>query len=279
MIELKGLEYWARGILATPTEELNRRLRSSEGWDEIEKSIRELPFFSNYRPIFRSISASTLLELHQKLRGQKCETKFWVLMLVHLDHALPDEIALDLIGRHSFDNRIISALGHSRQSDEVMWKLAPLVDEALLTLAKSFYTDADRTLGELETALRQFPEHEWMLESLGHCAASSLEKRDAYEKAIEYRPEREKWLGMNPKIQPTPQHVSYFDLNRLAETARISALYGESNALNLLDIARDDQTPDVILRELEELRSFPGAMQIRAVARHTLRRRENASLE
>ncbi len=274
MIELKGLEDWARGILEVPTPALNRCYGSWKKEDELRKSIENLPFFSRYRPVFRSILAPTLRELHQKLRGHKCEEVIWTVILESLDHALPDEIALDLIERYSPNRRVILMLGHSRQNDAVMWKLAPLVDEALLTLAKSFYTESNRTLEELEKALRWFPTHEWMLESLGHCSASSLEKRLAYEKAIEEHPQRERWFSINQRIEPRVRRSSYFDLSGLSETERLKTLYGGYSFDQLLEIGRDDATPDEILHELENL---PGSREVRFVARHTLRRREESS--
>ncbi len=272
MVELKGLEDWARGILATSISMLNRRFKDWEGEKELRKSIEELPFFTPYRAIFRQISAPTLLELHQKLRGQKCEQWIWMGLLRSLDHALPDEIALDLIQR----SIAISMLGHSKQGDEVMWKLAPLVDEALLTIAKRAYYDPNRSLEEFETILTQFPTHEWMLDSLSHCSASSLEKRRAFEESIESHPKRDILLATNPVIDTNQSDFSPFDLSRLSQPERLRALYGLYGSVFLADIARDDATPDEILHELEE---FPGSREVRFNARHTLRRREEVEAD
>lgn len=275
MIPLKGLEDWAREILATPISRLNRQFGSWKKAEEIGKSIDNLPFFTPYRPIFRTISEPILCELHQKLRGQKCEPWIWSALLKLLGHSLPDEIVFDFIERFEPNSHFIVSLGHSRQSEIVMWKLAPLVDEALLTLAKNFYGDANSPLQKFEEVLRRFPSHRWMLESLGHCAASTLEKRRTYEKAIENHSERELWIDINPRIEPNQKRLfAPLDLNRLGPDERMKALYGRYNAQKILNFARDDATPDEILRELEDLSGFPNAKEIRIAARANLRRRE-----
>ncbi|HEX9996004.1 MAG TPA: hypothetical protein VGB45_02590 [Abditibacterium sp.] len=271
MIVLKGLDDWARGILATPKTTLNRSFGSWAKQDAARKSIEDLPFFSSFRPFFRQISAPLLLELHQKLRGQRCESNLWSVILEKLDHALPDEIGFDFLERFEPRDYLISMLGHSRQSDEVMWKLARLVDEALLTLAKDFYCSSNRSLSKVEEVLRRFPDHHWMLESLAHCHASSLEKRRAYEKAIESHPEREKWLSIRPEIDPNQRRTSYYDLSNSTDFERMRTLYCGYNPEKLADVARDDNTPDEVLRELENL---PGSREVRFNARHNLRRRE-----
>ena len=275
MLELKGLEDWARGVLETPISTLNRRFGNWK-WEKEEAlrdSIEKLPFFTIYRSVFRQISPSLLLELHQKLREQKCEQMFWGVILEKLEHPLPDEIALDLIERFEANDYVIHKLGHSRQSDRVMWKLAPLVDEALLTLARSCYADSERDLSEFEKILKLFPNHEWMFDSVGHCSASSIEKRRAYEKAIENHPKRERWMNTNPNIEPNQPDFSYFDLGRFSYEEQMKLLYGSYSEEKLLEFARGDQTPDEILRDLEEL---PGSKMVRFNARHTLRRRSEA---
>ena len=269
MIELKGLEDWAREILATSKIELNRRYGSWKKQEELRKSIEELPFFTRYRPVFRTLSDSTLVGLHEKLRGQRCEAKFWIVLLEVLGDPLPNEIAFDLIEREI----AISWLGHSMQSEAVFWRLTPLVDETILTLAKRFYGDQNRSLEEFQEVLTRFPNHEWMLDSLSHCSASSLEKRRAYETAIENHPNRDSMLETNPKIEPSQKHLSYFDLSQSSHEDRMRALYGGYNLKQLLEIGRDDTTPDEILHDLE---NYPGSREVRFNARHNLRRRAEA---
>ncbi|PQV64480.1 hypothetical protein B1R32_105162 [Abditibacterium utsteinense] len=269
MVKLKGLEDWARGILATSKTELNRRFGTWKRSDEFSKVIEALPFFSRYRPVFCTLSEGTLRELHQKMRGQKCENNFWDAVAYVLKHPLPDDIAFDLIEREI----AIAQLAHSPQSEAVLWRLTPFLEEPILTLAKRAYTDSNRTLEEFQNVINEFSEPEWMMEIVAEWSASSLEKRQAFEKAVENHPEREKMLSLNPNIKQ--RSFAFWDL--LSYTERIEKLYGGYDFEKILSIARDDKTPDEILHELEELREFPEAAKVRAAARHTLRRRAEAN--
>ena len=272
MIELKGLEDWAREILARPISRLNRQFGSWKKQDEIRQIIENLPFFNSYRPIFRTVSAPILRELHQKLRGQKCETNFWVVLLGILDYPLPDEVAFDLIEREI----AVTWLGHSCQSEAVTRRLALLVSEALLALTWRFYTGSNYSLEEFEEILSRSPGAQWLLASLSHASASSLEKRRVFEKAIENHPDRDVWLDTNPKIDSNQNQnsFSHYDLKRYEPEEWFGKLYGSYNAQKILEFARDDQTPDEILRELEESKGFASAKEVRIAARANLRRRE-----
>lgn len=269
MVEIKGLEDWALEIVNAEMLELEQRFGGRDfmgGVDEIEK----LPFYSRQRPVFRTVSEPTLLAVHRKMRESEWEQHVWVGLLSQSNHPIPDDVALDLIEREI----AISWLAHSPQSEAILWRLAPLMDEPILTLAKRFYADSNRTLEELEEVLRRFPDCEWMLHSLAFCSASSFEKRRAYEKAIENHPEREKWMEIHPAIGAGQKHFSYFDWSDLGREVGFVDLYGNYDAEQILEMARDEQTPDEILRELEEVRALANAKEIRIAARANLRRRE-----
>ena len=228
-----------------------------------------MPFYNRHRAVFRTVSDATLNALHRKLREQNFEAKIWdAIFLSQLGHPLPDAIAFDLIER----NISIDFLAHSPQSEAVLWRLTPLADEAILTLAKWFYVDNRRSLDEFKGVLRRFPDHRWMLHSLAHCAASSVEKRRAFERAIEKFPDCENWLLINTEIDAQRKYEIVFNDGDFL-VRRDEILYGGFESAELLEIARSDETPDEILRDLEELRGFPHGKEVRFAARCNLRRR------
>ncbi|MBV9467857.1 MAG: hypothetical protein JOZ57_01275, partial [Abitibacteriaceae bacterium] len=128
---MKYLEDWVKDLVAQPIAYLNQRyadedmsLRECVAFRDIE----ELPFFSPLRKRFRQVSYETLLELNHKVRNCPCEEPIWEAILWHIEHPLPTQVAHDLIERKI----AITLLGHTIQNEEIMWRLAPLVDETLL---------------------------------------------------------------------------------------------------------------------------------------------------
>lgn len=273
MAHIRYLDDWTREILSQPRSQLNARFR---GWgDEVAGSIRTLPFFTPYRQGFRRVDPALLLQLHTHLRGARCEFKVWDGLLHFLEHALPDEVANDLIDR----DIAVSMLGHSRQSDAVMWRLAPLVDEALLTMASEIYTWPQHSVQELRQVLAGAPDNWGLFSSLSHARPSSPEKRAAFERAIENHPQRDRFPQATPgDVAWTPeQHAACYKLPRPLSADATSLLIGHvEHPDGLLGVARDPETP---LEILHLLRDLPGSKAIRHAARINLREHQGEEVE
>ncbi|RYX84411.1 hypothetical protein EON83_09790 [bacterium] len=143
---------WILQLLGQPIEKLNREY---DYFDE----VAALPEVAANRYRSSDVSASVLHQLHQKVRGQECEFWAWGTVIFPIRDPLPPAIAHDLIDR----DIIVSQLGHTRQLDEVQWRLASLVDEALLTFAWDMFNKPTYSAAELEKLLTQHTDNLWLL--------------------------------------------------------------------------------------------------------------------
>lgn len=274
MARLKYLDDWVGAVLSTPRSSLDILFQYE---NVVEGSINSMPFFTAHRAGFRRVQPRLLQELHAHLRGGACEVAIWNVLPTYLEHALPDEVANDLIDR----SIATFALSHSRQSDAVMWRLCPLADEAILTLAKEAYTWPDKSLADLLQVLEAFPHNDWMLQSLAHSLHSSMEKRAAWKKAIADHPEREAFLQIEPRhIFPKPGEKFWLrDAPRPLDAEGAALLFYSSDASHLLPLAREPETPIEVLEELSELHNAPDAAAIRHAARINLRENHGQEVE
>jgi len=83
---------------------------------------------------------------------------------------------------------------HSRQNDDVQWRLAATGQEALLTLAVERYALPDFSVANLDEVLTKYPHSYWMLDTLAHWHASSLEKEQAWFQVAAQHPDRDRFL-------------------------------------------------------------------------------------
>jgi hypothetical protein len=212
---------------------------------------------------------AALHRLHEKLRGARCETPVWDALLPRLSRPLPVPVALDLLARRvAFDS-----LGHSRQADEVQWRLARVYEEALLTLAKEYYAGAGRSVGEFRRLMEAFgrpdpaPGWEWVLESLALLRASSPEKAGLLLEGIAASPHHEELLR-SVRVTEWEEAASGEGLG----PAEAEELFGAGEPRVWRALARNPRTPESVLRRLTALRGVKLAAVIRDAASHTLRR-------
>jgi hypothetical protein len=114
-VRLFTLEDWVRKLLELPTGILEQRFAD---WSSAEDEIYALPYFSLRRQQFRRVALPLLENLASKIGGLDCEAVIWRPLLECLEHPLPESVAYDLIER----DIEITALGHTRQTDEVQWR-------------------------------------------------------------------------------------------------------------------------------------------------------------
>jgi hypothetical protein len=139
-------------------------------------------------------------------------------VITYCAHPLPDAIAHDLIDREV----AIARLGHSRQTDDVQWRLAGFYDEARLTLAIDLYTNPRYSTAGLQRLLRQFPTDTWMLDTLSRRTPSSTEKQAAYVAIAASHPDGDKFVHRQNVIhwltRATDPDLSIAELAALLQT-------------------------------------------------------------
>lgn len=185
----------------------------------------------------------------------------WRKLLFLYNKPLSKEVAFDLM-----DRRIaLTDLGHTRQDDEVMWKLAELVDEALLTLAADVYIKPLYGLDETEKLFDQFHNNRWMLENIVYKEHSSIQKRMLLEAAIQKNIHSEELQSL----------LTIVDQARLASRADLSIedfqfLFKTNEPLIWLSLSKNPNTPADILNYLTDVKTIKNAKQIRNFARKNL---------
>lgn len=105
------------------------------------------------------ITEDMLFELYNEIKNSDVEETVWRKVVFLHKKPLSKQIAFDLIDRKI----ALMELGHTRQDYEVMWKLAEMVDEALLTLAIDVYTKPTFGIDETEILFNKFYDHRWIL--------------------------------------------------------------------------------------------------------------------
>lgn len=263
------LEAWVLSLLARPLEDLATSYaedHTARDWlEERRAGQAENPYA--YARI-GVVPEETLRALHRKLRGSACEDMLWGAVVSQLAHPLPDDVADDLIDREV----ALTALGHSRQSDAIQWRLAPFYPEALLTISQELYRDPARSPAEFRAMLdrfaprREYGGSEWMLRNLllGGGASS---------------PEKERALVETILAHPYGELHRIVELRRLEERAadetlsreEIEALYATNEPTVWRALAANPSTPTALLQALSEVRTIDHAARIRHLARSTLR--------
>jgi hypothetical protein len=176
---------------------------------------------------------------------------------------VPTHVAHDLIDRKV----IVSQLGHTRQNEEIQWRLASLVDEALLTLVYDLFTDPKYTASELEKLLARHPEHFWLLEKWEHWALRSSQANEMEKEIVWHR-----WARAHPKevgVPPgraleVPTLEKYLEIIADKERERLRAHWDEKEAQLRVERAAEERRLEVklmaerILPEEEIQRVYSG---------------------
>ena len=261
-----SLEESVTALLSRPVAELeNAYPDTNSAAEELVPLRRSLQQDMTEEPEKYLEVADTVLEtLHEKILNSSCESALWGALIWNLAKPLPSTIAHDLIDR----GIALTDLEHSRQTDEVQWRMAENQREALLTLAIDFYTKSSYNEAEFQHLLQKFPDSRWMLETLAYRQPSSPAKEKAFLNVLSRHPEVE-------KIQR--RHRLHNLINRAYQATNqeeIEALYAEKETPILRGLAENLHTPPSIL---EELASMTG--QIRHFARENLRRQRSEKLQ
>lgn len=262
-------------LLSTPQDVLDARY--CDGQDAAE--ILGFPYQETYR-ISGRVPQDMLLQLHRKIRNTSSESRIWSGVLWCLQHPLPGEVAHDLLDRKIS----INELGHSRQHEDVQWRMAAFYDEALLTLAKDRYCKRKYNLSEFQRVLDFNPTHIWMLSSLAHAEGSSRAKVQAFLAVVRQHSDAENLLEIHETMsdvrrQMKEQSANYVRQLKQAANFEITDeearnLYQTQDRDICLTLIKNPHLCASVLEEMMQLRRFEGAAQVRGAAKSELHRRE-----
>lgn len=129
-------------------------------------------------------------ELHRNLRGRIDERDRWSFLFGELPFCPPESVVDDLIER-DVDTCLV---GHLALSDRLLWQLAEVVPESLLTLAKRRFLANTCAPDRFEEVLHAFPQHEWMLSSLVCLASGTDEKSLILSRYLAAHPNRDELM-------------------------------------------------------------------------------------
>jgi len=172
--EEKSIEDWINNLISQSIELANSNYEESA---VLIEQLELLPLLENRGNKVASsyISSETLYNLHRKLRDEICEEAVWSAVIWFLAHPLPIPIAHDLIDR----NISLFKMALNRQFEEVQWRLATLVDDALYTLVRERYVEFQYSVKQFEIMLQMYKfseSYDGILYMLSFFQTSSPEK-------------------------------------------------------------------------------------------------------
>ena len=138
-----------------------------------------------------------IYKVYNKFNETDIEEEIWVETLNCYPKSLPDEICYYLID--NCNRIVILHLGHTEQSDAVMWKLGHFVDEAALTLGKKIYKDNSYSLKDFKRLLTEFYCNHWLWWSLIREPTNEVEKKEFFEEHLNKRLDRDIIINMFKK--------------------------------------------------------------------------------
>ncbi len=304
------LETWLGWLLEQPLEEVDRRYGTPEGWGgpgigyhyyskeaaDDRWALEGVQGEDSERYEQKSqVGKEVLRALHSKLRGARAEGPLWHLVISELGHALPEEVAEDLVDR----GIAWESMGHSRQSDQIQWRLAEIHNEALLTLGVDLYTDPRYEPSEFRALLEKFATgsdttgYTWLLDTLVRRKASSREKEWLLGEVVDRHPNHEQLRRLMEETQLLARaqdpSLGEDEMGELVATGKTSVwnilaaredasprtlrdLYTTGEPRVLERLAGNPSTPGDILAELAWIDGIARQKHIRQVARKNLRR-------
>lgn len=254
--EFENIIDWIGFVIKTSDNELNELI--SEDF-ALDSKIKNLVSIENDKIIS---------DFKNKLQGHDFENEIWDETLYHYPKQLPDEICLYLI-----ENKIaITTLGHTRQSDKIMWILGKYVDEAALTLGKEIYNKESYSLDELNRLLETFYDMHWLWNSLIFENPSCSDKLDLFNGLLDKRDDfidiKERKLELD--VEKVLKQTNSVDL--------ITKYFADNNPRFYQLIAQNPYTPIDLLNELKDIKDIIFARNIRNYAIENIRNRKKNAL-
>lgn len=259
------LEELLKEILRTPLSLLSKRyFRQRHGNEALcllrLKADQIIASESDESARGETVRDEVLFALWQKLRGTKTEQVLWQALIPALLRPLPLAIARDLLDRKIAFN----ALEHTRQADEVQWRLANSSEAVVLRLAKECYLNSEQSVSDFTRLLQTFSASPKTLTSLLELEPTSLEKEQILLTVVRQQPDafflfhvREVRLMI---VRAQRQPLNLADAQTLYAT-------GEPKVLRAL--ASNPSTPRSLLLELARVKNIAYASEIRNLAQET----------
>lgn len=285
---MNALEQWIARCISVPIEEFPEgegdedELESEEAEDGLEEEEEWCPsplhIFLDQAPtdLHETVAEDLIFQLHSHIRNQPCEQGVWDSVVMQISNPLPDFITHDLIDRRI----VVDQLGHRHQSEDILRRLAPLVSEALLTLAGELYRNPEHSLEEFTEIFDQYPDEPWLHSHLAHGVASSPEKLEAFLERVKGTPEWQLALDSQASYEHAEQKKREYqhrlERSRVTTDAdEIRALYDAEDFDVLLALVYNPATPLEVLTSISQLKSvtFAGVAQLRHEAKNALYRR------
>lgn len=199
-------------------------------------------------------SDELVLILHEKIKGQVLENSIWDQTIWNYPRALPDDLCFYLI-----ENKLaLTALGHTRPSDKVLFELGHIVPEAALTLGKEIYSSQNYQLNDLKRILEDYSNLHWLWNSLIYVTPSDSSKKEYFISELSRRPDFE-------DIENTRQELGIAEvLKHTSSIATITKYYTQATPRFLDCIAANPYTPLELLEELATTKNIKFARSIRS---------------
>ncbi len=170
---MKTLDTWIQKLLQKPIK--------FKGIDDVELHLeKELKKWSLPQKNGSAVGASrvnkaTLRRLQLAIRGHKHEDAIWTSVLWYLSDPLPVTLARDLIDR----GVAIPMMSHTRQHDEVQWRLATIHENALHTLVCERYIEPRFTVEQFATMLEIYSRRDDGLLAILLCYQTQSPEKEA----------------------------------------------------------------------------------------------------
>lgn len=209
-----------------------------------------------------------ITDFKNRLEGNNLEDLIWNETLSHYPKQLPDAICHYLI-----DNEIaITSLGHTRQSDKIMWVLGRHVHEAALTLGKEIFKSTSYSSEDLKLLLETFHENHWLWNSLIFEKASSQSKQKLFNQQLNSRDD-----FTDIKVKKKELEIEVL-LKQTDSEEMIREYYSKNNPKFYQAIAQNINTPIDLLISLENIENIKCAKNIRRFSAENIKKRGRSSL-
>lgn len=164
---------------------------------------------------------------------------------------------------------LLCELGHQPGPPKLLHFLAEKYryPEAVLTIAKSLYTNPDAPTSDFQAFLAKHAENEWMLKSLAPLTASPPKKEEELIAVLKnHTAAYDFFIGIQRSLQ---RHIRAREVTS-EETMR--ELFATGDPAAFRGLVLNPLTPEPILRELARAQGIKGAREIRELANQALRR-------
>jgi hypothetical protein len=195
---------------------------------------------------------------HQLLQSQRLDALPW--FCTH--ESAPEDFLLELCDLGLY----LHELGHRKGPRKLLERLADQhhYPEAILTLAKNFYSDPNESTVSFASFLARHADCRWMFESLARLEPSSSAKADAFLAAARNRPDAAQILQM------VESHRFESEAETATDPAVIERLYATNDPRVWRALASNRSVPRHLLEQLTSVAGVRSAAEIRDRARRNI---------